>query len=330
MSTLDDTNDGQENSLSKTLTGSDSAHNIGKTESSLHEKSKSKDSSGLGQTMKNLLNDSALHGKHPRRWADGRTEVLGVLSSPRVSLTDHEPIKRQKKYIGNRLEDEVSSKGPRNHVDADEFQGKGGDEGNSDPDDTPTFEKGDRETMQERDAKSTSVLSDGLHVKSGETHVVASAESVGQEVHSSTNNVRDSMASRIRGSFSCSQDLKGNQSIEAKHDNRWGSSLVCADLSLTEVKSQFYWPILPSMRIEGIGRGSNAPVPGKGNRSNPFDFSRTNCEEANEMIWEMSAKICETIDDTYKTHGLEQKSPGIKVAIVASAFEDVMKQFIEA
>lgn len=95
----------------------------------------------------------------------------------------------------------------------------------------------------------------------------------------------------------------------------WGSSLVCADLSLNEVGSKVFWPFVASMKT------------GK-------DLASISAEEHSALVdshlQENIPRVSQALDDAifsvYSEFDGVKISSGIKAAIIAGAFENIINE----
>ena len=229
----------------------------------------------------------AAHGKHPRQ---GQTHDDGCKESNPVSevlsLISNDPPKRQRKD-----EDEASSKFPEAFTDLNEPNTRGLSTAESGPSASPATTNSTSDERTER----KEACSDG-------NVSAAFCDDMVKGVGRSDNN-RD-------------------ESGEQEKNHPWGSSLVCADLSLNDVGSNLYGPVVAYLKASGV-------LDGKMIQKSFHDVRcKSACDDNPEHMGKMLAeKICDLAEHVYQEFDL-RVLPGVRVALVAAAFENIIKRYI--
>ena len=229
----------------------------------------------------------AAHGKHPRQ---GQTHDDGCKESNPVSevlsLISNDPPKRQRKD-----EDEASSKFPEAFVDLNEPDVRGLSTGKSGPSASPaTTDSSSDERSERKEACSDGNISAAF--------CQDTVKSLGQS------------------------DNNHGESGEQEEKHPWGSSLVCADLSLNDVGSNLYGPIVAYIKSTGILDGKQI--------QKSFDDVRNESvhdDNPKHMGKMLAEKICDLSEHVYQEFDL-RVLPGVRVALVAAAFENIIKRYI--
>jgi len=211
-----------------------------------------------------LINHHIQPGKHPRETRDNsHVRKKATDESPQMSgvgsLVSNEPPKRQRKHICARgtNEDEASSKvikaaGPLVDVEPSLV--------------SPTLLRTEPSFLEEKnELKEENGKWDGSY-RSRTMNSVGSgsvARSIGSSSSSEGKQEKQGWdeASNASASLKSPKTLKisnirmeknqGERSTShADAPPRWGSSLVCADLSLNDVGSKLYWPLLSSLKTK--------------------------------------------------------------------------------
>jgi len=230
--------------------------------------------------------------KHPRHSLSVSQQELdqglGVSRQPSLvtSLISNEPPKRQRKY-----EDEASSRLLAGTGDTFEESTKG-------------------------DVTNTAVAGKDVSDKDGEDNETVDEVGTNDDVKSK-NNVGDSTEEALPAELQ-SKGSKGK--YEGKH---WKSSLVCADLSLNEVGSKIYGPLIASLRDVGV---LGAPDEGPGDLENimaTYAVSNVETQQLSRTIYDIVEKVY--IEEFGLGHvNIAQKA----LALVADAFNIIIEDYL--
>lgn len=157
----------------------------------------------------------------------------------------------------------------------------------------------------------SSKLPEGSPVEQGKDSHVSPAASI-QEEHSP-----DGQKSTERKS---STQLEGDRS-NPEPQNRWGSSLVCADLSLTEVGSKIYWPFLSSLRAAGV-----VHLP---HDKESFETIISAYSDTIEGSEELADTIYRSVESIYRNFDIQTNTIQKALSLVAAAFERILASYIK-
>ena len=136
-----------------------------------------------------------------------------------------------------------------------------------------------------------------------------------QEEHSPNESGRQKSAEH-----KSSTQLEGDRSNPEPQD-RWGSSLVCADLSLTEVGSKIYWPFLSSLRAAGV---VNLP-----HDKESFETIISAYSDTIEGSGELADSIHRSVESIYRNFDIQTNTTQKALGLVAAAFERILASYIK-
>lgn len=284
-------------SASLTLEGTDSvARSLSKSTSqhvNIQDKGKQSASytSDVDEGMSPLKHSYMPHGKHPRQRHQEEPKETSQ-PSERVSLISNEHPKRQRKD-----EDEASSKRPA-AVDL----------------------------LGEHVNDSTSAKSASHNVSIQEEHIPQTSTQTSSRTHEKSGDVEQtakknaSLDSNLAGSKQEKQDAHGSG---RKSPGGWGSSLVCADLSLSEVGSKLYWPFVSSLKASGILDVSKIPEKAS------FETIFAACSDMNEGSKDLADRIYDSVESIYREFDVQANTAQKAISIVVAAFERILSSYVQ-
>lgn len=302
-----------------------------------------------------IINHQVQPGKHPRETnINSGVRKKATDESPQISgagsLVSNEPPKRQRKHIHVRgaNEDEASSKAVKTADTLVEV------ELSLDPQNLlqkkPPFpeEKGSYHSRP-----MNSIGSDGGTTHSDDSSSSSEGKPKKQEWDEASN-ASVSMRGEKNKLISHVQMDNEQGQRSTSYAPRWGSSLVCADLSLNDVGSKLYWPLLSSLKtklevrkdMEEISAENNFKVGFEGfiirhtslalyllfffnfQWVPPTSLQEMLTDEIQNHAKDVSEKIRHEIDAVYEEFGSVRKVAGINIALVAAAFEALIYEFV--
>lgn len=105
--------------------------------------------------------------------------------------------------------------------------------------------------------------------------------------------------------------------------DHWGSSLVCADLSLSEVGSKIYWPFMSALKAAGVCSLSNE----KDKAS--FETIISTYTGTNERSADLADMIYQSVESTYRDYDIQANVAQKALGLVAAAFERILASYIK-
>ena len=112
----------------------------------------------------------------------------------------------------------------------------------------------------------------------------------------------------------------GDRSKQEPQD-RWGSSLVCADLSLNEEGSKIYWPFMSALKAAGV-----ISLP---HDKESFETIISAYSDMNEGSEELAERILQVVESIYENFDIQANTIQKALGLVAAAFERILASCIK-